>query len=744
VAEDFLDVGGIIVTPEMLAISRARETASVLSRGVLEYATLLECRRRDDGKEEILLIEVGVQTPQLKAYDIRPKERVALVFRSDDGRPDVLSLRPDFPQPPHLNLTQTEYPKSLCLYEEDWLEVKSSWTPARFVERVRYWFAETVKGTLHKDDQPLEPLILGSGYQVVVPYDLFTMKGTGDVQRLFVSMQEESSRVLIARRPERPSGFPHQGVPFVAVALRAEPQKHGIIKNAPANIFELHQFLSAAGLDLLGKLRSIESLWGDKSHLKAKLLLVVACPKTRGSKTSIESTDVWSFVIFKTVAEVLSAIGRRASGGGLILGEPGKDEQGQSIPLQVCRTVYGFSDEMAAYLNGYEDEKKPKTVAIGLGALGSKVQLGLSRTGFGKWTLVDEDVLLPHNLARHQYTGFWLGCNKSDAAAVNTHSLFDDEEPPTSIPANVLSPGEQEDALKKAFAEAEIILDMSASVPVARHLALKVESKARRVSVFLNPAGTDLVILAEDVKRKTSLDALEFQLYRAVLSDPRLKKHLTDSTGRVRYSASCRDITSRVPDGQVSLLAAIASRAIPLMLEKKEAQISIWQLDKETLGVNSFTLDVAKVQVEDYSGWSLVVDSGLKDKLQSLRKAKLPNETGGVLLGAFDHLHHRAYVVDTIPSPPDSEEWPTLYIRGSAMLAEEVERVQNGTAGNLEYIGEWHSHPKGFSCQPSNDDLKVFAWLTKHMDEEGQPALMSIVGDKGPWFFLGQMLWKGG
>jgi hypothetical protein len=193
VPDDFIDVGGIIITPETLAIPRAKATASMLQRGVLDYAALLECRRRYDGDEEILIVEVGVQIPQLKSYEIQPTERLALVFRKDDGRPDAVSLRPNFPQVPHLNLTATEYPRSLCLYEEDWAEVKSSWTPARFVERIRYWLAETVKGTLHKDDQPLEPLIVGSGYQIVVPHDLFS----ADVAVVAYKITERSALALI-------------------------------------------------------------------------------------------------------------------------------------------------------------------------------------------------------------------------------------------------------------------------------------------------------------------------------------------------------------------------------------------------------------------------------------------------------------------------------------------------------------------------------------------------------------------
>ena len=51
-------------------------------------------------------------------------------------------------------------------------------------------------------------------------------------------------------------------------------------------------------------------------------------------------------------------------------------------------------------------------------------------------------------------------------------------------------------------------------------------------------------------------------------------------------------------------------------------------------------------------------------KLSSLREPKLPNETGGVLLGSFDVERRILYIADALPSPPDSEEWPTLYIRG--------------------------------------------------------------------------------
>ena len=71
--------------------------------------------------------------------------------------------------------------------------------------------------------------------------------------------------------------------------------------------------------------------------------------------------------------------------------------------------------------------------------------------------------------------------------------------------------------------------------------------------------------------------------------------------------------------------------------------------------------------------------------------------------------------------------------------------ITNRTVGQLEYVGEWHSHPDGCPTLPSEDDLKVFLWQTEHMTDAGLPALMAILGDRGgsSWY-LGEMLTTGG
>ena len=139
-------------------------------------------------------------------------------------------------------------------------------------------------------------------------------------------------------------------------------------------------------------------------------------------------------------------------------------------------------------------------------------------------------------------------------------------------------------------------------------------------------------------------------------------------------------------------------------------------------------LDVAPRTVTRQAAgdWTVVYDDGLVETIVGLRQSRLPNETGGILLGAFDIERRIVYVMDTISSPLDSQERTTLYIRGVEGLHKRLEGAQKRTLGQLEYVGEWHSHPDGCACMPSRDDLTVLSWLSSHMDADGVPGVMMI------------------
>jgi integrative and conjugative element protein (TIGR02256 family) len=308
------------------------------------------------------------------------------------------------------------------------------------------------------------------------------------------------------------------------------------------------------------------------------------------------------------------------------------------------------------------------------------------------------------------------------------NSLLDTDTVRDAIAADVLHPGKHTEKVAKALTEPDLIADFSASVAVGRYLALDLDSPVRRVSAFLNPSGSDLVLLAEDQDRTVRLDSLEMQYYREVFRNPELQDHLRSAKSRLRYAQSCRDLSSTIPEDSVALHAAIGSRAVRHAVSENSATIRIWKAD-QALAVRRIEIAPAAVRKIQIGEWVLQTDETLISTIMSARKARLPVETGGVLLGSFDLERRIVYVIDAIPSPPDSIERPMAYIRGCQGLLHAVQNAEAVTGGMLQYIGEWHSHPDGFTVDPSSDDRAEFAWLGEHMKTDGLIPLMLIAGD---------------
>jgi integrative and conjugative element protein (TIGR02256 family) len=721
-----------------LRIPKARETAYTLQAGALPFMQFLEYRRLDPPADaEVVVFDVEIELGQVKVHDIHRHERIAVIFYGDDkARPEVLALRDDFPGVPHINLRRETFPRSLCLFEERYSELKLRWTAARFLERIREWLALTARGELHAEDQPLEPLLLGSLRPLVIPFDLLTKIRADAPELLKVRVVEGSNNRLtfIGDQGETDPGD-QQGFKFFATIFQGAPQPHGIIHKQPNNLHELHEFLIAANIDLLQELRTRLRAWQERREyenlIDTRLILIVVLPKTRGTLPVAEATDIWAFMCASTIGEIGEQLGIWAIHNGQtgILLNTYEDKRGDQVEITLLNPTDTFSRNRAAQLNGLACRESNKIVAIGQGALGSQVLMNLVRMGYGEWTLIDEDYFLPHNQARHALFSFAVGFSKAQALAVLANRIVGGQPIATALVADVLNPGTLAERVDKALTSADIILDTSASVAVARYLACDIDPPARRLSLFLNPSGLDLVLLAEDMEGKTPLDFLEMQYYRHLINEPSLRNHLRQSDNRIRYARSCRDLSGTIPQDLVALHAAIGSRALRRAVANEGASIAIWQADSDNLSVKGMQVDVAEMIEQHLGDWILRTDQRLLDKILQARLEKLPNETGGVLIGSFDTQRKIVYVLDTVLSPPDSTEWPAVYIRGCQGLTQRVEEIATITAGMLEYVGEWHSHPHARNCTPSSDDRKAFIWLANQMKKEGLPALMLIAGD---------------
>lgn len=370
-------------------------------------------------------------------------------------------------------------------------------------------------------------------------------------------------------------------------------------------------------------------------------------------------------------------------------------------------------------------------IQIGLGTLGSQIANNCVRTGYGKWTYVDNDLLLPHNVARHCLKSNNIGQNKATAMKKYASQIIEcDDIVLESIEKSLFNKDIVD--VKEKVKNADMVVDTSASVAAGRYICHSIANKTRCVSLFMNPSGTALVMLMENADRSIKLDSLEMQYYRMIVNEDNLKSHL-ERRESFSYSSQCRGSSVIFSQDNVAILSGLASKALKIFEKGSEAQICVWNI--EELSVKHYKEACEKFDEIVVGEWKVQISKRLQEELYRLRKEKLPNETGGILIGNFDFERKICYVVDHISNISDSVEYPQSFIRGCNGVLNRIEEIEKITAGNLIYLGEWHSHPNDITNQ-SSDDMKLMDAIIEFNLTQGHPACMVIVGENNQSVYI--------
>lgn len=732
---DYRDAPGEVATKSDLRSKMATSLVRALDSQRIPYVRLLE--KRQSETFDIIVVDVDVEVAQVRTHDILPVERCALLFDYEDkATPRVLALRTTFPKVPHLNLVEDANSRDLCLYEEGLEEIRRHWTPARFIHRLREWLKLTADGVLHQDDQPLEPLLSQDVGYLAVPNDFESQVEHGSTPWGVYGHEFKRGRYFVHL-----AKIKRAKLKFAPVLLTLPPQESGLIHRTPTTLAGLDGLLSNAGFDL--KTHLVQSLrdWKNEEHFgawaEATVLLILRVPLTRGGDSTPETLDTYAFITDTTLAKLGSAIGIWEPQGRVLatLLQP-QINIPPDIVAEPLRVVHDLAPATAARLNGmaYEAGAQPAGIVIGCGALGSQVVMNLARCGIGSWHLIDGDLLLPHNVARHHLTSSLVGNNKAMALATVANTVIPRPDLFTYQPDFITSPS---DINKDALVKADMIIDMSTSISLARAISCS-EASPRGVSVFLSPSGNDLVVLAEDSQRQFRLHGLEIQYYRAVATEEVLANHLDTPSDRIRYSRSCRDVTSTIRQSAISIHGGLAAQVIEEVLETAEARISVYRISEQ--GVVAHHITPSPQTCFKRGDWTVHIDNRTIQELHHLRAQKLPRETGGILIGSFDMHYKQAFIVDVLAAPLDSVEEQTSFVRGVKGLSESLSAYRARCGEMLEYLGEWHSHPPGCPPTPSRMDIFGHAELVKEMNAEGLPAVMVIVGEGEPEVVVGEAL----
>lgn len=389
----------------------------------------------------------------------------------------------------------------------------------------------------------------------------------------------------------------------------------------------------------------------------------------------------------------------------------------RAIPARpAARKASGVDDD------GADDQR----TLIGVGSLGSALLELWSREAWGMWNIIDPDRVEPHNVVRHIAKAADVGKPKVVTCKELIRATYNDDSVVETIHARAL-PAESHVQMDAAYARSVLIVDVSTTLSVPRDLSTR-EDVPRCASAFVTPSGVDAVLLLEDSTRATRLRDLEPQYYANLLSDDWGKAHLSVEAETVRVANGCRDASAVMSLEQIQLFSAILAKQIRVLSRTGEAHILMWRSNSDG-GVETRRARVTTPYRDTTYRWSVVSSEGVDDKMRVLRDAKLPRETGGVIVGYIDHQTNTIYVVDVMPAPPDSIEEKTHFIRGKEGVEAALEEVGRRTMKAVRYIGEWHSHPPRVSASPSGDDLLLGVHMATALSSDGDPALMIIVGD---------------
>lgn len=716
----------------------SRELASLAVQGSLPGITLAGLRQSSESGHAAVALDVDVERPQDLAYPIKAVEPVAVVFPFTEGPFSVVSLRPDFPDTLHQNWSPPGGPCALCIDDRPWAEARLTVSAQDIARRIQLWLARAARGELHDPAQPPDPLFFSSQIGLILPAAAL-VEGQEPIE--LAGMIRPDNENLIISRPAVPND-PHPPA-FTVLAFQAEPQAMARLRHAPDTLTALAAELEPHGIRLIDQLKSRLKTWKGLGpdhvrRLSTRLAIVVAFPIAVGERPGVN--DVRAFLTYDTAGDIGVALGVLYANNtgvgdkrGYMLAFPEGAASSDPSRIEPAQVHFALNRDLAAAVAGHAGPDRRRAVLIGAGSLGSQLSADLAREGAFEWTIIDEDHLLPHNLVRHALFATDIGAPKAAALAHRLSGLLG--EPVAAIACNVLKPDDQAaPKLAAALKDADIIIDASASVAVSRHLSDLPDVTARRVCAFFNPAGTAVVLLAESADRALTLRDLEAQYHRFILTEPSLARHLgTDGPG-VRYTGSCRALTNRIPASNAAILSALAAKGIASALADDGAAITIWTLST-TGEVQRVQRKGAAVTRVSFGAWTVSYDADLLDRLATMRHAKLPNETGGVLLGIADMSRQSVHIAHALPAPEDSCASQTGFERGVADLAGQVSAAVAATLYQLRYVGEWHSHPDRASAMPSSTDIVQLLWLGQELENEGLPGLMAIAAQDGHFTF---------
>lgn len=719
------------------------------------------------GRQAIVVavkVDLGAHFPPRYKPDvtgINEKEQVLFLFDPDrypEEPPHVGSDRRDFKWEgkPHVSPAGPNTPPLFCLSRVPLKEWFAAHSFPEFYDRTIDWLLDAAHERLQREDGRFEPTMAWSSWVMFFDYEVLAaqiqkkkivktcvqiaqfefIQPTQQTIRLNQltfryggPISEQSLSFFIKQFENQTHGQYAQGLPGLVCSTPPGCVSKDVFASLPQNREDFIEWTNGLGIDLTASLEKITQPYERLATTNLTriaffpILIAIERPSSLfGVETNIE---IIPFVLVIDRAKQTDSV----------------------ITLQ---HQYSMTPNRAQHLSRSVALEK-KVILLGAGALGSKLFSHWYRSGHTKWTIVDSDILLPHNPVRHALSASSVGLSKSRGLRQMMEGLYEGVKVNQHV--KIFEKDLHDALLDKKFLRSmttSIVIDTTASKAVVGSLISK---EAPRIDTLVRGVivdeGRKAILFLEGVGRNPRIDDLQTYLYYLGTTDTIVKDWLMrrdtqedESLGivgsEIELGVACASDSLRLADDVVSYHAGQISLRLKEWLSRrinKKTSTEPRQIDSYAqIGLSDLELGWRQWEVPTFSSfqsneWFARISSTAQQSIMKLLEEHAPHETGGILVGRVDHIRQIVYVVDALAQPPDSDSSKTKFVRGNEGVQEALEQITQETGDTIGYVAEWHTHPNGPS-NPSQTDYSTIEKTAERFRPSHFPTVMVIASPK--------------
>ena len=404
---------------------------------------------------------------------------------------------------------------------------------------------------------------------------------------------------------------------------------------------------------------------------------------------------------------------------------------------RILNHIKQFSPSVAAEISASEHIIDKKLLFVGCGALGSKISLSLARMGVIKQSLVDNDIILPHNLARNALT----------------FDSFENDNIYKSNAMQMIITAMYKKALCKSYKdkimdfpieklnENDYIIDCTASGIVLDYFVSTSGINTPIIRAEIADEGRLGFTFIENKSENVNIKDLRYVLYYEALKNEtiynwlnKVAKNETDFAHQeFSIGFGCSSDTMIIDDAVINIHAGITTSIIKNLSSDDFGSIYINLYHQNDLTKNSvFKITVEPYKVIKNDDWTIKTNQSVLNKIYSIANDKLEN--GGIFIGNVDNKDKVVRILD-IFIPPDNQRSCLFLVRGQIDIEKHLNYISKRTAGLITYVGEWHTHPN-MATQMSKTDENTFTGMAKELAKIQFPALLGIFNGNNETFYL--------